>query len=69
MRKSPMRNLVAGLLSVAFVAAPTATADAAKPSKRHGNHCDVYCQRYPSANSRQKLGELRRNAISLLPRH
>ena len=48
-----MRSLIAGLLSVAFVAAPTATADAAKRSKRNGNHCDAYCQRYPSANSRQ----------------
>jgi hypothetical protein len=48
-----MRFLIAGLLSVAFVAAPIAKADAAKTSKRHPNHCDDYCQRYPSANSRQ----------------
>jgi len=48
-----MRFLIAGLLSVAFVAGPIATADAAKTSKRHPNHCDDYCQRYPSANSRQ----------------
>jgi len=48
-----MRFLAAGLLSVAFVIAPIAMADAAKTSKRHTNHCDAYCQKYPSANSRQ----------------
>jgi hypothetical protein len=48
-----MRFLIAVLLSIAFVAAPIATADAAKKSKRQANHCDAYCQRYPSANSRQ----------------
>jgi len=48
-----MRFVIAGLMSVALVAAPIATADAAKTSKRHRNHCDAYCQKYPSANSRQ----------------
>jgi len=48
-----MRFLITQLLSVAFVAAPIATADAAKARKRHPNHCDAYCRRYPSANSRQ----------------
>jgi hypothetical protein len=48
-----MRFVIAGLMSVALVAAPIAAADAAKTSKRHPNHCDAYCRSYPSANSRQ----------------
>jgi hypothetical protein len=48
-----MRFLIAGLLSVAFAAAPIAAANAAMTKRRHPNHCDAYCRRYPSADSRQ----------------
>ena len=53
MRKSIMRIIIAGLLSVAVVAALTTSAAADKTRKGYRNHCDAYCQRYPSATPRQ----------------
>jgi hypothetical protein len=48
-----MRIIIAGLLSVAVVATLITSADAAKMRKGYRDHCDAYCQRYPSVTSRQ----------------
>ena len=47
-----MKVLIASVLSFAAVAAFAGTADASR-KKHRGGHCDIYCQRYPTATPRQ----------------